>query len=135
MVLEPCSGRLSSLFEEVIEAFQGEGRKQGSVTYLGIKLLLGVKRTGRFFKFIVVSSFCLGEGSLELRPRGEKDWQTGEELGEPQRTPQQDPKIFLLVVLKSRSRNTELSLDLAGPLLTTRDREETKRCLPFWGLP
>lgn len=52
---EPSSGRLFSLLEEVIEAFCGGSRgDQGSVAFLGIKLLLGVKRTGRFFKFTVV---------------------------------------------------------------------------------
>lgn len=66
---------------------------------MGIKLLLGVKRTGRFFKFAVgvSSSFCLGEGSLELGPRAEKglaDWRGAWGL---KGAPWQDPTALLLV--------------------------------------
>lgn len=50
----PSSGRLPNLLEEVIWAFLGGWGERRSVTFLGIKLLLGVKRTGRFFKFTVV---------------------------------------------------------------------------------
>lgn len=55
----PSSGRLPSPLKEDIKAFCG-----GSKGQLGIKLLSGVKRTGRFFEFT-------GEGFLELGPRDE----------------------------------------------------------------
>lgn len=58
------------------------GERQARVSYLHeVKLLSGIKRTGRFFKFTVLSSFCLGEGSLAQRGQ-EGGCQTGEELNE-----------------------------------------------------